>query len=224
MDEGAGSGQDDARAAMLAHLIVALSLVIPPAVVAAPVGPVVRMSMVAPATDVQVYASVKVDAAGFGEVGSAIATRVQQQAEATLVAEGVIKRAKVDDLNVFIKVTPPDNGDEGYVLGVAIERLGKPILEVTQDKCELCVEDELIELVAKKMQELAPKMREHMTALAAVQPELEPEPWRRPTGPESMRMTSLRILSESASKSSRMRAATPSFSRTSPSRMCSVPM
>ena len=67
MDEGAGSGQDDARAAMLAHLIVALSLVIPPAVVAAPVGPVVRMSMVAPATDVQVYASVKVDAAGFGE-------------------------------------------------------------------------------------------------------------------------------------------------------------
>ena len=51
-----------------------------------------------------------------------------------------------------------------------------------------------------------------------------PEPWRRPPGPESMRMTSLRIFSESASKSSRMRAATPSFSRTSPSRMCSVPM
>ena len=49
-------------------------------------------------------------------------------------------------------------------------------------------------------------------------------PWRRPPGPESIRITSLRILSESASKSSRMRAATPSFSRTSPSRMCSVPM
>ena len=43
-------------------------------------------------------------------------------------------------------------------------------------------------------------------------------------GPESMRMTSLRIFSESASKSGRMRAATPSFSRTRPSRMCSVPM
>ena len=47
--------------------------------------------------------------------------------------------------------------------------------------------------------------------------------WRRP-GPESMRMISLRIFSASASKSSRMRAATPSFSRTRPSRMCSVPM
>jgi hypothetical protein len=46
---------------------------------------------------------------------------------------------------------------------------------------------------------------------------------RRP-GPESMRMISLRIFSASASKSSRMRAATPSFSRTRPSRMCSVPM
>ena len=46
---------------------------------------------------------------------------------------------------------------------------------------------------------------------------------RRP-GPDSMRMISLRIFSASASKSSRMRAATPSFSRTSPSRMCSVPM
>ena len=46
---------------------------------------------------------------------------------------------------------------------------------------------------------------------------------RRP-GPESMRMISLRIFSASASKSSRIRAATPSFSRTSPSRMCSVPM
>ena len=55
-------------------------------------------------------------------------------------------------------------------------------------------------------------------------PEPELEPWRRPPGPESMRMTSLRIFSESASKSSRMRAATPSFSRTRPSRMCSVPM
>ncbi len=55
-------------------------------------------------------------------------------------------------------------------------------------------------------------------------PEPPPEPWRRPPGPESMRMTSLRIFSESASKSSRMRAATPSFSRTRPSRMCSVPM
>ncbi len=43
-------------------------------------------------------------------------------------------------------------------------------------------------------------------------------------GPDSIRITSLRIFSESASKSSRMRAATPSFSRTSPSRMCSVPM
>ena len=52
----------------------------------------------------------------------------------------------------------------------------------------------------------------------------EPEPERRPPGPESIRMTSLRIFSESASKSSRMRAATPSFSRTRPSRMCSVPM
>ncbi len=49
-------------------------------------------------------------------------------------------------------------------------------------------------------------------------------PWRRPPGPESMRITSLRIFSESASKSSRIRAATPSFSRTRPSRMCSVPM
>jgi hypothetical protein len=46
---------------------------------------------------------------------------------------------------------------------------------------------------------------------------------RRP-GPESMRMISLRIFSASASKSSRIRAATPSFSRTRPSRMCSVPM
>ena len=55
-------------------------------------------------------------------------------------------------------------------------------------------------------------------------PEPEPEPWRRPPGPESMRMTSLRIFSESASKSSKIRAATPSFSRTRPSRMCSVPM
>ncbi len=53
-------------------------------------------------------------------------------------------------------------------------------------------------------------------------PPAEP-PCRRP-GPESMRMISLRIFSASASKSSRMRAATPSFSRTSPSRMCSVPM
>ena len=61
---------------------------------------------------------------------------------------------------------------------------------------------------------------------AAPEPELwpEPEPERRPPGPESIRMTSLRIFSESASKSSRMRAATPSFSRTRPSRMCSVPM
>ena len=51
-----------------------------------------------------------------------------------------------------------------------------------------------------------------------------PEPrWRLP-GPDSIRITSLRIFSESASKSSRMRAATPSFSRTRPSRMCSVPM
>jgi hypothetical protein len=60
--------------------------------------------------------------------------------------------------------------------------------------------------------------------LFAFSPEPPPEPcWRRP-GPESMRMISLRIFSASASKSSRMRAATPSFSRTSPSRMCSVPM
>ncbi len=54
--------------------------------------------------------------------------------------------------------------------------------------------------------------------------ELPELPWRRPPGPESIRMTSLRIFSESASKSSRIRAATPSFSRTRPSRMCSVPM
>ena len=63
--------------------------------------------------------------------------------------------------------------------------------------------------------------------LPSPEPALEldpPEPWRRPPGPESIRMTSLRIFSESASKSSRMRAATPSFSRTRPSRMCSVPM
>ena len=40
--------------------------------------------------------------------------------------------------------------------------------------------------------------------------------WRRLPGPDSIRITSLRIFSESASKSSRMRAATPSFSRTSP--------
>ena len=45
-----------------------------------------------------------------------------------------------------------------------------------------------------------------------------------PRGADSKRMTSLRIFSESASKSTRMRAATPSFSRTRPSRMCSVPM
>ena len=61
-------------------------------------------------------------------------------------------------------------------------------------------------------------------AAPAPAPWPEPEPERRPPGPESIRMTSLRIFSESASKSSRMRAATPSFSRTRPSRMCSVPM
>ena len=43
-------------------------------------------------------------------------------------------------------------------------------------------------------------------------------------GPDSMRMISLRIFSASASKSRRIRAATPSFSRTRPRRMCSVPM
>ena len=59
---------------------------------------------------------------------------------------------------------------------------------------------------------------------APAAPATAPGPLRRPVGPESMRITSLRIFSESASKSSRIRAATPSFSRTSPSRMCSVPM
>ena len=43
-------------------------------------------------------------------------------------------------------------------------------------------------------------------------------------GPRELRMTSLRIFSGSASRSSRMRAATPSSSRIRPSRMCSVPM
>ena len=58
----------------------------------------------------------------------------------------------------------------------------------------------------------------------APEPEPDDPPARRPPGPESIRMTSLRIFSESASKSRRMRAATPSFSRTRPSKMCSVPM
>ena len=62
------------------------------------------------------------------------------------------------------------------------------------------------------------------SAPAPAAPATAPGPLRRPVGPDSIRITSLRIFSESASKSSRIRAATPSFSRTRPSRMCSVPM
>ena len=84
------------------------------------------------------------------------------------------------------------------------------------DRVELALLGLLREVAAELVEEL------RGLRLLARGPAAAPA-WRRP-GPESMRMISLRIFSASASKSSRIRAATPSFSRTRPSRMCSVPM
>ena len=85
--------------------------------------------------------------------------------------------------------------------------------------------DDRVELaLGGELRQVAAELVEELRALRLLARRPPPPPcWRRP-GPESMRMISLRIFSASASKSSRMRAATPSFSRTRPSRMCSVPM
>ena len=86
----------------------------------------------------------------------------------------------------------------------------------SDDRVELALGGLLREVAAELVEQLRALRLLALAGASAL-------PWRRP-GPESMRMISLRIFSASASKSSRMRAATPSFSRTSPSRMCSVPM
>ncbi len=169
---------------MLVPLVTAISLVLPASVVGAITSPAEPVhATAAPAQeDGPVFASVKVDADGFGEVGSAVSTRVAAEAETTLKHEGIVRRAGVDDILVFLKVTPPDSGDEGYVVGIAVSRMGQPITETVSAVCELCVEDELIELVAVKLHELVPVMREHMAAVraeaaaAAAEPEPEPEP------------------------------------------------
>ena len=170
---------------MLVLFVTAISLVLPASMAGAVTSPVASLHAVAapPQEDLKVFASVKVDAEGFGEVGSKVSTRVAAEAESTLEGEGIDRRAGVDDIIVFLKVTPPPSGDEGYVLGIAVSHLGQPITDSIEAVCELCVEDELIELVDAKIRELLPTIREHMAqvqadAAAAVeeQPEPEPEP------------------------------------------------
>ena len=106
------------------------------------------------------------------------------------------------------------------VLGAAREDLHDPLDLglAADDRVELALGGELGQVAAELVEQLR-----GLLALARRRRRRR-APWRRPPGPDSIRMTSLRIFSESASKSSRMRAATPSFSRTRPSRMCSVPM
>lgn len=160
---------------MLVAHVTALALVLPTHALALPqAGGLPLMAQepagagtAAPAAPVQVFASVKVDAEGFGEVGSKVQVRVAQEAESVLLSEGIKRRSSVSDMIVFLKVTPPANGDEGYVFGVAVSHLGKPIVEVSEVACELCVEDELIEKVAVTLREIAPQMRAHMEKIAA---------------------------------------------------------
>ena len=115
--------------------------------------------------------------------------------------------------------------EHGVVLGPAREDLHDPLDLglATDDRVELRLGGQLGQVATELVEQLrgllalalGRRSRRHRAA---------PAPrWRLP-GPDSIRMTSLRIFSESASKSSRIRAATPSFSRTRPSRMCSVPM
>ena len=104
------------------------------------------------------------------------------------------------------------------VLGAAREDLHDPL------DLGLAADDRVELALGGELGQVAAELVEQLRGLLALAGAPAPAPWRRPPGPESMRMTSLRIFSESASKSSRMRAATPSFSRTRPSRMCSVPM
>lgn len=179
---------------MLVPLVTAISLVLPASMAGAVTSPVASVRAVtAPAQeDPEVFASVKVDAEGFGEVGSKVSTRVVAEAETTLEAEGIKRRTGVDDIVVFLKVTPPPSGDEGYMLGIAVTHLGQPITETIEADCELCVEDELIELVDAKIRELLPKIREHMAqvqadaaaaAAEAQAEEPEPEPEIEPPPP-----------------------------------------
>jgi len=175
---------------MLVPLVTAISLVLPASMAGAVTSPVasVRAVTAPPQEDPEVFASVKVDAEGFGEVGSKVSTRVVAEAQTTLEGEGIKRRTGVDDIVVFLKVTPPPSGDEGYMLGIAVTHLGQPITDTIEADCELCVEDELIELVDAKIRELLPKIREHMAqvqadaaaaaaeAQAAEEPEPEPEP------------------------------------------------
>lgn len=169
---------------MLVSLVTAISLALPASVVGAitsPAKPV--LATAAPGQeDAPVFASVKVDADGFGEVGSTVSTRIAAEAEIKLKNEGIVRRAGVDDILVFLKITPPISGDEGYVVGIAVSRLGQPITETVEAECELCVEDELIALVALKLHELVPAMREHMAAVRAeaAKPEPVPEPEPEP--------------------------------------------
>ena len=108
--------------------------------------------------------------------------------------------------------------EHGVVLGAPAEDLHDPLdLGLAADaRVELALFGELGEVAAELVEHLGGALA--LGAAAAAPCEL-----RRP-GPLSARMTSLRIFSGSASRSSRMRAATPSSSRTRPSRMCSVPM
>ena len=180
---------------MLVPLVTAISLVLPASLAGAVTSPAtsVRAVTAPPQEDSEVFASVKVDAEGFGEVGSKVSTRVVAEAESTLETEGIKRRTGVDDIVVFLKVTPPPSGDEGYMLGIAVTHLGQPITETVEADCELCVEDELIELVDAKVRELLPKIREHMAqvradaaAAAAAETEVEepePEPEIEPPPP-----------------------------------------
>jgi hypothetical protein len=117
--------------------------------------------------------------------------------------------------------------EDRVVLRAAREDLHDPLDLglATDDRIELAVGGELGQVAPELVEQLrgllalAGRTGAGRGAAGALAAALPPA-----TGPESMRMTSLRIFSESASKSRRMRAATPSFSRTRPSRMCSVPM
>ncbi len=166
---------------MLVPVVTAISLVLPASMAGAVTSPAASVhAIAAPPQDPEVFASVKVDAEGFGEVGSKVSTRVVAEAQQTLEAEGIKERKGVDDIVVFLKVTPPPSGDEGYMLGIAVTHLGQPITDTVEADCELCVEDELIELVDAKIRELLPTIREHMAQVqadaAAAEPEPEPEP------------------------------------------------
>jgi hypothetical protein len=182
---------------MLANLSVAVTLLLPPAFV---VGPGASASPMLPAVlvlepaeakaDPVAYASVKIDGDSLGSDSGAIITRARKQAEQTLTESGVARRFKVDDYVIFIKISPPEDGEDGFVLGIATQRLGQPVLESIQANCPLCLEDELMMKIEQQLQIVATQLNQYVRDAAAREPVDVPEkkpPDQPPppvTGPE----------------------------------------